>query len=392
MPKPPIRDENDFHLLLSEARLLSLKFKHGFIHYSHMYVAMLTTNCKANGLCSHSNSREWTDWLQKQYPDDGTNAVDASLPLTVAAELAIRHATSIAQKTEEPNVNSVHLLLAILSFSSEVSKSFDQAGITFEEIVAAYGQKPFKKFPPEIPSVRPAPAWSRWFKTAATRKQTVEQAHSTAALCLQYTLNDQCISACQIGLSADPENKELSYFMMEAYLNKRAFQEALTFLLAFLDQSPKDKNLRVTLGYIYDELGEYAKAEPVLDQLLAEFPEDDTVLNNAGINRSHQQRYAEAVVLLEKAIAINPAFAYPWNNLGFAKCKLGQITEGLTLIEKSLELDKGNSYAYKNKGIIFFEQGQNDEAVKNFQLALKFGYQEKYGNEVAEYLEKIRYS
>jgi tetratricopeptide (TPR) repeat protein len=389
MPLPPIQDE-DLVLIFAESRALSLKFKHGFIHHTHLYVAMLTTKCKANRLCAHDKPLEWTDRLQKLYPPTGTDAADASLPLTLTAERSVRHAGIISQKTGDTRVNSAHLLMAILSFFSGVSESFDKAGVTFDDVVAAYGQQTFEKFPPPISPVGPASAWSRLFTPAKARKKTLEAAIKNATLDLSYALYDQCIADCRVGLSIDPDHAELRHCILVAHFRKRDFREALPLLLPFLEQSPEDKDFRISLAYIYNGTGEYEKAEEVLTQLLVEFPKDEIVLNNLGMSLTHQQRYAEAIVPLEKATALNPAFAYPWDNLGFARCKLGEVSAGLELIDKSLEMDKGNSYAYRNKGIVFFEQNRHGEALKQFQLALKFGYTEKYGSEVSEYLEKLK--
>jgi tetratricopeptide (TPR) repeat protein len=385
MPKVPIPFSEDLQHLLVKARSLSLKFKHGFIHYPHVYTAILTSDCEASKLCSHDNAQLWLERLEKLYPNNSTDAADARLPLTLAMEHIIRHASSIAEKTGESKTNSAHALLALLSFDSEVSESFDKAGITFEEVATAYNGKPFKRFAPEIPSM-PSAVWLRWLMPRSVKKNLLARANYIAVSCFNYGLYDRCIAVCHTGLHLDAKAGGLRQYMGWAYIRKRAYPEALTVITSLLASSPEDKDLRITLANIYNATGDYAKAEQVLQTLLAQFPDDAVILNNAGINLSYQTRYEEATVLLEKATSIKPDFAYPWNNLGFARCKMGQTADGLALIDKSLNLYKGNSYAYKNKGIVFFEQNQYDEAMKQFQLALKYGYPEKYDNELDEYL------
>jgi tetratricopeptide (TPR) repeat protein len=119
-------------------------------------------------------------------------------------------------------------------------------------------------------------------------------------------------------------------------------------------------------------------------------PDNSTILNNRAFNLYRQGRYAEAIPFYEKAISIDPQFAYPWDNLGFIKYKLGFTEEAFQLIDKALELDRGNSYAYMYKGKIHMEQGNKIQAMENFQLALRYGFTETYGDEVVQLIKQCQ--
>jgi tetratricopeptide (TPR) repeat protein len=388
----PDHDFNDVEPVLAEAGKLATQFRHGFIDYHHLFVAMLTTDCMAKKFCDHCNTAEWTSWLQKTYPPNGTQTMEEdSLPLTAVAERIIHHASSIARKCDETDFNSVHLLLAILVPADDISSSFEKEGILFEDVVAAYGKPPFGKFPPVFRPFRQKQysKWMRFFVSSSSLKKKVAELYGVAYILWKYDQYDQCIDACSVILSLDAGHNSSKALQMYCHFRKRDFQESLRLITPLIGLNPDSKSHLINMAYMYDEMGEYGKASNILDELLAKFPEDRMVFNNKGFNLSRQGKYKEAVPFFEKTIAIDPSFAYPWNNMGFAQYKLGDVEQGLSLIDRSLELDKGNSYAYKNKGIIFFEQNNKAEALKNFQLALKFNYTEKYGGEVEEWMRKF---
>lgn len=388
-------ETDDLTLVLNESRKLAISFQHGLIDYSHLFVAMLTTDCMAKVFCKHCNVDSWTSWLKNKYPATGTETMEDSLPLTIFAERTIMNGRSITHKCDEDGLNSVHLLLSILTPASEVSTSFLEADITFEDILTGYGKPPFEKFLPAFRWFRKGP-YSRWelfFLSADSRKDKVTKLHELAYEAWIYGLYDRCITACQVGLSLDPNYKKLSTLQMNCYSKKRDFPACIQHLTPLIAAEPDAKDLRITLAHCYSEIGEYNKAAGILDELLAVTPENDaaysTLLNNKGFNLSLQGRYKESIPFFEKACVLDPAFAYPWDNKGFAQYKLGSVEEGLSSIDKSLQLDKGNSYAYKYKGILFFEQGNKEEALRNFRLALKYNYTELYGNEVEEWMKKM---
>jgi|GEM_PF-1022255 len=387
----PYHDFNDVEPVLIEARNLAIRFRHGFIDYHHIFVAMLTTDCMAKQFCGHCNTAEWTSWLQKIYPPNGRQTMDDSLPLTAFAESIIRHASYIADKCNETDFNTVHLLLAILVPADDISSSFEKAGVLFEHVVAAYGMPPFGKFPPVFRSFRQKPysRWMRFLVSPSSMEKKVAELYGIAYTLWKYEQYDQCIVACNVILSLDANHINSKVLQMHCYLLERDFPAALRHITPLIDLYPGSRDFLLTKASIFDGMGEYGEAASILEELFAKFPEDHAVLNNTGFNLSRKGQYKEAIPFFEKAIAIDPSFAYAWNNMGFAHYKLGAIEQGLSLIDRSLELDKGNSYAYKNKGIISFEQNNKAEALKNFQLALKFRYTEKYGNEVEEWMRKF---
>ena len=381
---------DDLRRLMEEARKTALRFHHDFIHSTHFFAAMLTVDCEAQVFCRDVDKEKCLLKVEKQFAAHGTAAEGDSLPLTLLAEHIIQYAGELAKRMKSTETTSVHVLLVLLSIPSDAAISIEKTGIAFEDVAMAYAGRPLERVIPKLRAFRAIPFWRRWFLGAASRSAKEKIAFDSARNCWDLGLNDQCIAVCRAGLDLDPKSFRLRSYLVSAYSRKRCFREAVDNLEIQYKDYPNNKNYLLNLAHFYNGLEISDQAEEVNERLLAAFPEDESVLNNAGFNLLLLKKYTEAAALLEKATVLYPDAAFPWNNLGFAKFKLGQVAEGLALVDRSLELDKGNSYAYKNKGIILLEQGKKEEAIENFQLALKFRYTEKYGPEVNEYLERIR--
>lgn len=381
----------DLNLVMAEARILSIQFRHGFIDYTHLFVAVLSVDCEARGFCTGFDSEKWKAWLQNVYPATGNKTMNDSVNLTVFAEQVIRYGYKIARANGDEVIDSVHLLLSLLCIKCDITDSLSTKGIIFDDIADQYYPKPIIRTVPSIPVLRkePYPQWRKFFMTGKAKKKKAEEFYRQAYELSLYQLYDESLLVCEAGLSLEPDNIDLRKMQLHCFVGNLDFQAALPCAKQLANDYPHPLGFTFTLGYIYDELGQYEEAARIYDKILVNYPEEKTTLNNKGFNLSRQARYKEAVPYYEKAISIDAGFAYSWNNLGFAKYKLGRIDEGLELINKSLKLDKGNSYAYKNKGIIYLEQNDKEKALQNFQLALRYGYTKKYGNEVLELMKGI---
>ncbi|HTE09456.1 MAG TPA: tetratricopeptide repeat protein [Chitinophagaceae bacterium] len=383
---------DDLRETISISRELSIAWRHGFINYDHLFVAILKTSCMASVYTSGCNREIWETKIKKNYPVDDSSVTDETLPLTVHAERVITHAFQLAEISDEKKINSVHLLLSILSYENEVSTTFSKMGILFEDISGKYYKKIVKAFAPDIAPIleKHYTRFGLFFLSTASKAKKIAYLIENAFDLLMYGQYNDCISICRIGLSIAPANEIFMEILTNSYIRKRDFSAALPVIADLIAAHPGNLNYRQNAAYINDELGNYDEATAIIDNLLEEQPGNADFLNNKGFNLLKQEQYAAAVPFFKKTIEIDPELAYPWNNLGYAKHRLGDSAEGLSLIDKSLELDKGNSYAYKNKGIVFLDQGNKAAAIKNFTLALKFHYTEKYGDEVLQLLDKLK--
>jgi Flp pilus assembly protein TadD len=100
-----------------------------------------------------------------------------------------------------------------------------------------------------------------------------------------------------------------------------------------------------------------------------------------------QFNYKDAQKSLTRAISLDPNFAYAYNNRGYARLMLGDLNSAYDDINTSIRLEKANSYAYRNLGLYYLKTGRKNEACQEFNKAIKFGFRDKFGEEVDNLLK-----
>jgi len=214
-------DSADLREVINEAKNLAIECKHGFIHIDHLLVAMLTTGCLTPKYLSSLSLEDCHNWLQHLYPATSTATDDDSLPLTAEAERIIWHATWFAHQQKEQGANSLHLLLAILSYDNHVAEKAKQSGVIFEDIAAAHYKEPFHKKGPEVKRkhFKKPSALARFFRLAPSIDQQREELYHHAQELWQFQQYDDCIAVCQEGLALMPDFDQLKILLANCNKN-----------------------------------------------------------------------------------------------------------------------------------------------------------------------------
>jgi tetratricopeptide (TPR) repeat protein len=126
---------------------------------------------------------------------------------------------------------------------------------------------------------------------------------------------------------------------------------------------------------------DYDGAIAILKDALTKDPKDSNALYLIGLSYSKKQMYPEAIEALTQVVQLAPKF--PPANFELAICcqNQGEKEKALEYFQKTLELDAGNADAAYNAGLILFGLNRVEEALVDFERALKA----KPG--VPEYLE-----
>ena len=172
-----------------------------------------------------------------------------------------------------------------------------------------------------------------------------------------------------------------------AYSRMQQYEKAHTDYSNAIELKPDDLSAWVNMSVVYNEQGQTAKAEEVLQEVLAK---DDTytpALNNLGLIKAKQEKYQEANELLQKALIIDSRDAVTLNNYGFSLGMSGKVEQGMSLINQSLKLYQSNAFAYRNIGLIYLKQGDKKIACENFNKAKELYFKASYGEEVNELIE-----
>jgi tetratricopeptide (TPR) repeat protein len=381
---------DDCRPVINQARLLSLRWKHGFINYDHLFAAICTTPCLASVYLAGADITAWELFVNELYPPQPSINHQHDVPLTIHAERVIKNAFQLAALEEKSDINTVHLLLSILSYNNDVSTGLSSLGILYADIAAQYYKKPAPLISPRIPPAR-TNVYSKWERFLTTRRMQTKQVGAlwiNACDLFMYGQYDDCLTVCKVALSFSPENTEFLLKLINCYTKKRDFGSALQPMATLATAQPANQSYLFTLSYIEGELGNMAEALFLLEKLLEKAPRNKNFLNRMGYFLLREEKYEAARTYLEKAVLADNSFTHSLNNLGYVTYKLGQTKEGLALINQSIAADKSNALAYRNKAVIAIEQNQPTEALENMRLALKFGFTDLYGDEVLELLKK----
>lgn len=384
--------DNELTAVLLQTRKLVIDMKHGFIGNDHLLLAMLTSACLASKYLNAIEIPPLEKLVSESYPATASHTLKDDLALTIVSERTIKHAYAIAKTNDELSINSVHLLLAMLSYEDTIVKTtLDKAGILIEDITADYFKKPVKSFQAPIKAIRTKPYNKMGIlllNITGKKSDQIKELYHNALYLYWYYLYHEAISVCNVGLTLSPNHAGFKDLIAYSTYQLRDYKTTLHIMQQLIDSNPDQNNIdyKISMAYMYEMTGNLNQSAEILDGILLQDPDNALVLNNKGFNLAAQEKYAESIPYLEKAIAIDPTMAFALNNLGFSKFRTGETNEAISLIDKSLTLHKGNSYAYKNKGIILTETGNKEEALKYFKLALKYGYTEKYGDEVSQIL------
>ncbi len=382
---------DEFDETIKTSRKIAVTLRHGFIHIHHLFAAICTTPCLANRYCKTINANKWQAELATMFPADAVLTEEDNIPLTLESQAVLENALYYTEQSRQQHTNSIHLLLGLLSYNNTIKEEVKKTGIIFTDVVEDNFPTIFKKRQPQFifPSIKPYSKLQQFFMSEKSRERKTNSIQNTASMQYAFEEYERCISSCKIGLSLYPTFEPLKAIIAACHIRKKDFGNAVKVLDALLTKLPEDLHYRISLAHVYSELGDLKKSNIILDELIHGGFADATVLNNKGFVLAKEGKYAEAVPYYEKAIELDASLAYPWDNLGFAKFKLGYKDEAFELIEKSLQLDRGNSYSYMYLGKMYRALKNEPEAIKNLDLALKYGFTKDYGDEVLEMLEEI---
>ena len=96
---------------------------------------------------------------------------------------------------------------------------------------------------------------------------------------------------------------------------------------------------------------------------------------NAGNDFVAQRNFTEAINSFTKALSINPQFTKALVNRGFAKSEMADYSGAITDFTMAIELDN-SPVAYYGRGLAYFNQNNSSDALNDFELAIKAGYDE----------------
>ena len=129
------------------------------------------------------------------------------------------------------------------------------------------------------------------------------------------------------------------------------------------------------LGMIYSKIGEYDKAENLMNTAITIKKDYEFGLFGLGYIYGSQGNHSKALEYFERTIDIEKHdHAASWSNKGTALDKLSQYRAALSAFQKAIEIDQNYVYAWNGKGNALREMENPEKALEAFEKAIEIDH------------------
>jgi tetratricopeptide (TPR) repeat protein len=152
--------------------------------------------------------------------------------------------------------------------------------------------------------------------------------------------------------------------------DKTAYKEAAKYYEQALEIVPDLEGVKVPLGNVYFELGEYAQALKTLE----EAPDDDLtapVLNNLGAACSQAKAYDKSESYLKRALELDPTYADALKNLAQVYKKTDRPDEATRIYERFLDQRPSDTATRYDFALYLTKVGNWEIAAEQFRELTK---------------------
>ncbi len=150
--------------------------------------------------------------------------------------------------------------------------------------------------------------------------------------------------------------------------------KAIALLTKAIDLNPRYDIAYLIRGYVYDQLGSYAKALADYSQTIQLDPENPRPYNNRGLLKANHLNDPEgALIDLNQVIKINANNAYAYNNRGFLRAdKFNDSSGALADYNEAIKIRPTVAVFYSNRGLLKADElSDSSGALADYNKAIK---------------------
>jgi tetratricopeptide (TPR) repeat protein len=133
---------------------------------------------------------------------------------------------------------------------------------------------------------------------------------------------------------------------------------------------PNNAGYLYNLGWMYDQIGDTAKAMAFYQRAISTSPLAFEAMNNLALIYGKSGQMDRVLTLLEQAIRSDPENEAVYVNAANFYARQHQWKEALDNYDKTLQINPANPVAAIEKGKIYLEQGDTDNAIDSLSRAL----------------------
>jgi tetratricopeptide (TPR) repeat protein len=215
---------------------------------------------------------------------------------------------------------------------------------------------------------------------------------------------DQAILEFNIVLAANPKDDRVRYYLGAAYVEKDAFDQAISefkkippesalfadsrrnILLILKKQNKMEEGIRIIeesiqakpnegdlyllLAAVFENENQLEKALATLKKGLEKNQNDEEIHFQIGALYDKMQHFDKMDAEMKEVLRLNPNHADALNYLGYSYSERGiQLEEALKLIQKAMELKPNMSYITDSLGWVYYKLGNYEKAVTELEKA-----------------------
>ncbi len=176
----------------------------------------------------------------------------------------------------------------------------------------------------------------------------------------------------------DPESAYYRRSQLEYALNLNDLEQsdkAIEILSALIESDPDELLAYLTLGSVYAQHEEYAKAAVIYDKAVSrvDIPEQEhwNLFYRRGIAYERTKQWEKAEPNFKKSLELMPNQPDVLNYLGYSWIDMGiNLDEGMEMIRKAVELKPRSGFIVDSLGWAHYKLGNYPEAVKELERAV----------------------
>jgi tetratricopeptide (TPR) repeat protein/serine/threonine protein kinase len=163
-------------------------------------------------------------------------------------------------------------------------------------------------------------------------------------------------------------NQDLGYNLL--VIGPSRLQEALRFYTVALGLRPASPGVRVNLGHIFDNLGDYSGAVAAYQEAIRLKPDYATAYRGRGQNYARLGHKDKALADYTKALELKPDYAGAWHSRGRLYQDLLELHKAVADYSEALRLRPDWVGTWNNRGNVYLQLGQPAQARDDFTRAL----------------------
>jgi len=188
----------------------------------------------------------------------------------------------------------------------------------------------------------------------------------------EYFMNNDFENArsyLEQNIKADPENKELHFYLGKTFLVLKKYQQAKKEFGLALKNGYSPEHILKYLGQIYEDQGMLAEAIERYQVVMRLEPKSVRLKLKLASLYYRQQNYFRSISLLRKFLSQDSTNLQGYYLMGRAYLRTEKYDSALTIASKALELDSTHVPNLLNLGIASFEKGKLDTAANSLEKA-----------------------